>query len=108
MLHGKVVVHAASVISSIPRFWASISMKGYELVVIDSLCEENPGALSDIGRARVNRKSVGRHKRKRSKRYAGDPKGSQDRTRIAKQAVLPNCPASSICPHLMRTASKSR
>jgi len=76
MLHRKGVVHAPSVISSIARFWASISMKGYQLVLIDWLGEENPSALSDVCRLRVNRKSVGRHKRERSKGCTGGSKSA--------------------------------
>jgi hypothetical protein len=64
--------------------------------------------LSGFCRVRVNRKSIGRNKHERSKRCAGGPKGSQDRARIAKQAVLPNCPASRIRSHLIGTESKSR
>jgi hypothetical protein len=68
MLHGKVVVHAATVISSFARLGASISVKCDELALINVFGNEIPCAAPDFFCVRMGHEFVGRYKGERSKR----------------------------------------
>jgi hypothetical protein len=72
MLHGKGVVHPATVISSFARLGASISVKCNELALINVFGNEIPSPPVDFRCVRMGRKFVGRHKSERSKRCASD------------------------------------